>query len=764
MIQNPMEKVVPFNFWFRYGTYQIVDKCENEQHLRVRYNGGSMITPLLTRTSLNFSAIKSCLNSMSLYQPFYPETFYNVWEFFKLRHIKTDLKNVLHIGKEHTFGSMESIMLFLEKTQQTYQYNKYHCWLAGNEVRDPKQWSSYQLRTPMVDYLSQAYKSVFLSHTSQLLPVYDFISIDTNHLLDDIFTWSTEEQDLQANIFYILTAMHHLEKNGAILLRLNMISSKSCRILFSLVEQHFVEYAFFRPSISNAFNSEIYLFLNRFKKNIPEQSLYHRILQNFYEMKIYEKLHINYHKTNDISNQYQAKLDAWVDGLYNVIHQIENLTDTTLDELKNDSIVSNEWHTTNNFPQIGYLLNKTYIVDKNEPFQIILPKKYPLFTSAKSFHIRPTTPYILYEIPFYREIIKKRAELNFCKRIMDTKPSNVFTNCYENQRNNIFITWDHLTYQLDFRGKLKQILKKDYGIEMATSAWIKMYEILNNNVNIVSNNNLQLKTFHLCEAPGAFIAATNHYLNQYPNIQWSWYAQTLKPENEFALDDHYGLIKKYPERWLFGNKDDNSGNITHSAVIKSYATNPNLKDIDFITSDAGLHCHPSELNEQEAHMAKISMGQIICILACLPVGKTAVFKTYLPLTEPLNISMVYLITHLFDQVNMIKPMGSPSYNSEIYFVLTGYKGIKDTTLDTLYNMLDDPGITSKSLLFKEIDKMFCSSYLLNLVSLVDQQIQVLLQNYYYYYSYHKIPVDQQGMYLDKWFELNPITQSNRKLL
>src|SRR4029077_16393704 len=99
-------------------------------------------------------------------------------------------------------------------------------------------------------------------------------------------------------------------------------------------------------------------------------------------------------------------------------------------------------------------------------------------------------------------------------------------------------------------------------------------------------------------------------------------------------------------------------------VIKSYASNPLLKDIEFMTADAGLHCDPTELNEQEAHLGKINMGQIICILACLPPNKSAIFKTFLPMSEPLTISMFYLLTHLFSSVSITKPSTSNSSNSE----------------------------------------------------------------------------------------------------
>ncbi len=73
--------------------------------------------------------------------------------------------------------------------------------------------------------------------------------------------------------------------------------------------------------------------------------------------------------------------------------------------------------------------------------------------------------------------------------------------------------------------------------------------------------------------------------------------------------------------------------------------------------------------------------------------------------------MMYLITHLFESVNIIKPTTSHSYNSEVYIIIKGYKGIKKTDLDILYAILDHPKITSKTLLFSEIDRTFLNHIL-----------------------------------------------------
>jgi len=55
-------------------------------------------------------------------------------------------------------------------------------------------------------------------------------------------------------------------------------------------------------------------------------------------------------------------------------------------------------------------------------------------------------------------------------------------------------------------------LREKLDIEIGTQAWAKMFEILSNFDLINNINNQKWITLHLCEAPGAFISALNHFL------------------------------------------------------------------------------------------------------------------------------------------------------------------------------------------------------------------------------------------------------------
>ena len=71
--------------------------------------------------------------------------------------------------------------------------------------------------------------------------------------------------------------------------------------------------------------------------------------------------------------------------------------------------------------------------------------------------------------------------------------------------------------------KIKQTIRP----ELLTQAWLKFYECLSQYDLVAmgtsgSQPGLIYESFHLCEAPGAFIAALNHFLTvNHKNIQVS---------------------------------------------------------------------------------------------------------------------------------------------------------------------------------------------------------------------------------------------------
>ena len=66
---------------------------------------------------------------------------------------------------------------------------------------------------------------------------------------------------------------------------------------------------------------------------------------------------------------------------------------------------------------------------------------------------------------------------------------------------------------------------------MLTQAWCKFTECVNR-YDLVDGN--ALNSAHLCEAPGAFVAALNHHIQSRcdGSFEWGWVANTLNPYYE----------------------------------------------------------------------------------------------------------------------------------------------------------------------------------------------------------------------------------------
>ena len=79
------------------------------------------------------------------------------------------------------------------------------------------------------------------------------------------------------------------------------------------------------------------------------------------------------------------------------------------------------------------------------------------------------------------------------------------------RRRSIAFPFRHTAY-LNSASLIVPHLRDKLNVEVPTQAWPKMYEMLVEFHLIRSEHRERLISLHLCEAPGAFISALNHYL------------------------------------------------------------------------------------------------------------------------------------------------------------------------------------------------------------------------------------------------------------
>jgi 23S rRNA U2552 (ribose-2'-O)-methylase RlmE/FtsJ len=691
------QMIVPYNLWYDDPKYTVQYITQNNQILRIRKYDNKLLTLIKIK---GYDHAINDINHLPAYQAIYPERFYYFWE---LLHScpHNNKKSFLHIGIIESLGTLEALnvqneRIYIDHAECVYDY-----------------WNIEKSKHPVI--IDKIY------HIENRLNEYDFISVDVIKKMNKPREWKNEEDDLSSVLYYVHQGIQHLKHNGTMIIHIRLLMRESWRILLDLCSKHFSSFYFYRSKILHEQDPSVYFCLDGF---ISKKSTYD-YLPMYHQYKLYQ---FDKYKENETNNTlYHSMLKQFSNIIKKWMYDRDHVQKYSL----------SLWYKENSLSSIGDL------PDINVPKTM----SFKLSINAQPIKIKPGTNNNLLKSNIYIGSLKMRSKLNFCKRILDSQPSTLYADAKPNF--NVDITlWENVINKTDHTNSVRKTIKNNMGGEMVTNAWLKMYEMLSYfpQINIS-------KTFHLCEAPGAFVAATNHFLKT-KNIKFDWYAQTLGiNDNQDALEDHFGLINKYSDKWFYED-------ITKSDTIKKYMDL--LKNINFMTADAGIRCDPREINEQEKIMSKAFMGEILCILGCLEKEGSAIVKIFLPMNKPLTISLINILTSVFSEIHFIKPHSSHDYNSEIYIVLVQYKGIDTTVLETLLSMLDDDSITCDSVLCSKINNEFLVEYMTIINTLMRQQINSL--NYYY-----KILYDREQRY-DKnrndWFQNNAIKSlnSNDKLI
>ena len=146
------------------------------------------------------------------------------------------------------------------------------------------------------------------------------------------------------------------------------------------------------------------------------------------------------------------------------------------------------------------------------------------------------------------EFAQVRDALNAAKTAFDEIPGAQF---------------EFLMRQVDLYAGLKRTLRMEYGMQFATNATMKMYELLVQ-MGLMAGPHGALqraRVFHNAELPGAFIVAVNHYVRTMcPETNYDWLASSYYPGDSSSqldgeggiLGDQVGFYAGNRGRWLMG--------------------------------------------------------------------------------------------------------------------------------------------------------------------------------------------------------------------
>ena len=136
--------------------------------------------------------------------------------------------------------------------------------------------------------------------------------------------------------------------------------------------------------------------------------------------------------------------------------------------------------------------------------------------------------------------------------------------------------WRKHTNFTNICSNLAWTCRQKLNAELCTKAWLKFCTILNTYDLIpMENDGLCFSSYHLCEAPGAFVTCLNHHIaTKFPNLKWNWLASSLNPYyegNDLGMminDDRF--IKNTLASWDFG--EDFTGDLMNLENLRKIMT------------------------------------------------------------------------------------------------------------------------------------------------------------------------------------------------
>jgi len=203
-----------------------------------------------------------------------------------------------------------------------------------------------------------------------------------------------------------------------------------------------------------------------------------------------------------------------------------------------------------------------------------------------------------------------------------------------------------------------------------TNAWIKMYEILSTYNYFENHQSPIIKTFHICEHPGAFIYATRDFIKKrYPDKKHDFIFQSLKPIKKTIFKTEHKLFKENRDKLDYGA--DGTGDITTISNILHYRKKHQNKKFNLITSDCGLKCSDDFIKQEET-LLPIFFGALLCAIGVATKGTDYIWKMF-SFNLQKTIEMIYLGCYFFESADIIRLMTTKSTSGEIYIVFKNFR-------------------------------------------------------------------------------------------
>tara|TARA_Y100000389_G_scaffold41693_1_gene36404 strand:- start:13151 stop:14260 length:1110 start_codon:yes stop_codon:yes gene_type:complete len=186
----------------------------------------------------------------------------------------------------------------------------------------------------------------------------------------------------------------------------------------------------------------------------------------------------------------------------------------------------------------------------------------------------------------------------------------------------------------------------------------------------------------ICEGPGGFVQALNHYMQQnditynpIPCISLISYDRRIP---KWKLDSY-----KLKYRLCYG--EDKTGDLYKKKNIHHFVEDVGEFSCDFVTADGGFD-FSINFNSQEQLFQRLLFSEVYTILKLQKNQGTCVIKVF-DLFDETTISLISILSYCYRDVYLCKPFSSRPANSEKYLICEGYT-VNKVILDSLETIFD----------------------------------------------------------------------------
>lgn len=188
---------------------------------------------------------------------------------------------------------------------------------------------------------------------------------------------------------------------------------------------------------------------------------------------------------------------------------------------------------------------------------------------------------------------------------------------------------------------------------------------------------------NIAEGPGGFIEAL-YKQRTVVGLQDTFYGITLQPKNRNIPG--WEQLQRRKKHFL-NNKNVilKTGNLYNVKTVLKYSKLFTKQKAWLVTCDGGFD-YSNDFNNQENNSRKIIYAEITTTLLIQEKNGSMVCKMF-DLFTKFSLQIIYLLTLLYEQVYIVKPLTSRPANSEKYIVATRFKGIQPELSQSMINCL-----------------------------------------------------------------------------